>query len=69
MPPFKISNVPISDPSKERNYRTYKFQFQGPPQVATFTWRAYLVSDTYIGQEVERDITVCLLIRVFRYLV
>lgn len=58
MPPFKLSDVPISDPSKERNYRTYKFQFQGPPQVATFTWKAYLVSDTYIGQEVERDIMV-----------
>lgn len=58
MPPMKITDVPISDPSKERNYRTYKLQFQGPPQVAVFSWKMYVISDTFIGEEVERDIVV-----------
>ncbi|KAI6099044.1 translocation protein sec63 [Pisolithus sp. B1] len=56
VPPLKITDVPRSDPSKERNYRCYKLQFQAPPNVGLFTWKVYFVSDTFIGGETYRDI-------------
>ncbi|KAI6033822.1 translocation protein sec63 [Pisolithus microcarpus] len=56
VPPLKIADVPLSDPSKERNYRCYKLQFQAPPNVGLFTWRVYFVSDTFVGGETCRDI-------------
>ncbi|KAI6003519.1 translocation protein sec63 [Pisolithus orientalis] len=56
VPPLKIMDVPLSDPSKERNYRCYKLQFQAPPNVGLFTWKVYFVSDTFIGGESCRDI-------------
>ncbi|KAG1762805.1 translocation protein sec63 [Suillus placidus] len=31
VPPMKISDVPASSPGKERDYRSYKLQFQAPP--------------------------------------
>ncbi|KAI6033730.1 hypothetical protein BKA83DRAFT_4623670 [Pisolithus microcarpus] len=56
VPPLKIADVPLSDPSKERNYRCYKLQFQAPPNVGLFTWKVYFVSDTFVGGETCRDI-------------
>ncbi|KAI6122859.1 translocation protein sec63 [Pisolithus croceorrhizus] len=56
VPPLKITDVPRSDPSKERNYRCYKLQFQAPPNVGLFTWKVYFISDTFIGGETYRDI-------------
>lgn len=50
--------MPRSDPSKERNYRRYKVQFQAPPNVGLFTWKVYFVSDTIVGEETCRPITV-----------
>ncbi|KAI6009717.1 translocation protein sec63 [Pisolithus marmoratus] len=56
VPPLKITDVPLSDPSRERNYRSYKLQFQAPPNVGLFTWKVYFVSDTFIGGENCGDI-------------
>ncbi|KAG1764475.1 translocation protein sec63 [Suillus placidus] len=39
VPPMKISDVPASSPGKERDYRSYKLQFQAPP------------TDTLVGEE------------------
>lgn len=58
VPPMKIIDVPRSDPSRERNYRCYKLQFQAPPTVGLFTWKVYFVSDTMIGEEMCRPISV-----------
>ena len=58
VPPTKITDVPLSDPSVDRNYRPYKVQFQGPPNTGLFTWRVYIISDTFVGEEVSADITV-----------
>lgn len=58
VPPIKITDVPRSDPSKARNYRCYKVQFQAPPNVGLFTWKVYLVSDTVVGEETCRPISV-----------
>ena len=58
VPPFKITDIPFSNADSDRDYRSYKIQFQGPPSTGLFTWRVYLVSDTFVGEEVVKDITV-----------
>ena len=58
MPPMRITDVPYSDPTKERNFRSYKLQFQAPPNVATYSWKVQVVSDTFLGEEVIQDIVV-----------
>lgn len=58
MPPLKIADIPLSDPSTDRDYRAYKVQFQGPPNTGLFTWRVHIVSDTFVGEETSVDITV-----------
>ena len=55
---MKITDVPYSDPSKQRNYRSYKLQFQAPQTVGFYTWKVYLVSDTFVGEEIVRDVVV-----------
>ncbi|KAF8122761.1 translocation protein sec63 [Boletus edulis] len=57
VPPLKIHDVPRSDPSKAQNYRRYKLQFQAPPNVGLFTWKVYFVSDTVVGEETCRPIS------------
>ncbi|KAL4078454.1 Sec63 Brl domain-containing protein [Scleroderma yunnanense] len=56
VPPMRIIDVPRSNPSKARNYRCYKLQFQAPPNVGLFTWKVYFVSDTVVSGELCRDI-------------
>jgi translocation protein SEC63 len=58
VPPMKIADIPLFDPSTDRNYRAFKVQFQGPPTTGLFTWRVYIVSDTFVGEEVSADMTV-----------
>ncbi|KAF9224450.1 translocation protein sec63 [Gyrodon lividus] len=57
VPPLRIADVPRFDPSKERNYRCYKLQFQAPPNVGLFTWKVYFVSDTMVGEETCQGIS------------
>ncbi|KAJ3852121.1 Sec63 Brl domain-containing protein [Lentinula lateritia] len=58
VPPMKITNVPFSNPTAgDRNYRTYKLQFQAPQAPGMYTWKIYLVSDTFVGEEVSRNMT------------
>jgi len=35
----------------------YKMQFQAPPNVGSYTWRVFVVSDTYIGDDTYQDTT------------
>jgi len=58
VPPFKVTDVPYANPNAEhdRDYRSYKIQFQAPQNTGMFTWRIYLVSDTFVGEEVTKDI-------------
>lgn len=58
VPPMKVSDVPYSRPEDERDFRSYKLQFQAPPGTGLFTWKLYLISDTYVGEEITRDISV-----------
>jgi translocation protein SEC63 len=58
VPPMKISDIPFSNSSQDRNYRSYKLQFQAPQSTGMFTWKIYLVSDTFVGEEISRDIVV-----------
>lgn len=58
VPPMQVTDVPLANPSLEQDYRTYKLQFQAPPNIQTFSWKVYIVSDTFIGEDVSRDILV-----------
>jgi len=51
VPPMKVTDIPVG-----QDYRLYKLQFQGPPQTGSFHWRVHVVSDTFVGEEVSRDI-------------
>ncbi|KAJ7173811.1 translocation protein sec63 [Mycena filopes] len=50
VPPLKINEVPSTD------FRAYKIQFQAPQTTGLLTWRVYVVSDSFVGEEVVRDI-------------
>jgi translocation protein SEC63 len=54
VPPFRVSDIPYTD----SDYRMYKMQFQAPPNVGSYTWRVFVVSDTYIGDDTYQDIRV-----------
>jgi len=56
VPPMKITDVPFSKPEYDRDYRSYKLQFQAPNGVGLFTWKVYLVSDTFVGEEICEDV-------------
>jgi translocation protein SEC63 len=59
---MKITDVPFSKPEQDRNFRSYKLQFQAPNGVGLFTWKIYLVSDTFVGEEICEDIAVGLMV-------
>lgn len=56
---MKVTDVPFVDPTRPRDYRLYKIKFQAPPGTGLFTWRAIVVSDTYIGEDAAKDLQVC----------
>ncbi|KXN80902.1 Translocation protein sec63 [Leucoagaricus sp. SymC.cos] len=58
VPPFKVTDVPYAnaDAEHDRDYRSYKIQFQAPQNTGMFTWKIYLVSDTFVGGDVTKDI-------------
>lgn len=58
VPPMKISDIPFANPDSSKDYRSYKLQFQAPPQVQSFNWKLFLISDTFIGGEIVQDVTV-----------
>ncbi|THH32152.1 hypothetical protein EUX98_g2021 [Antrodiella citrinella] len=57
VPPMKINDIPYADAAHPDIYRSYKLQFQAPPNVTSFPWRVYIVSDTFVGEEVAQEIT------------
>ncbi|KDQ14189.1 hypothetical protein BOTBODRAFT_132671 [Botryobasidium botryosum FD-172 SS1] len=56
VPPMRFSDVPYSDPSRARNYRTYKLQFQAPPNPGAYPFQFHIVSDTFVGEHIQRDV-------------
>lgn len=58
VPPMRFSDIPYTDSSKSRNYRTYKLQFQAPPNAGAYTFQYHIVSDTFVGEDIKRDVTV-----------
>jgi len=62
VPPSKISEIPFKSGEGERDYRSFKIQFQGPPATGVFTWKVFVVSDTFVGEEVSKDVTVSFLL-------
>ncbi|KAL0577555.1 secretory subunit, partial [Marasmius crinis-equi] len=59
VPPMKITQVPYANPDAEddKDYRSYKIQFQAPNGTGMFTWKIYLISDTFVGEEVSKTMT------------
>ncbi|KAF9475267.1 translocation protein sec63 [Pholiota conissans] len=57
VPPLKITDIPYSKEGSDHDYRAYKIQFQGPPNTGLFTWKVYIVSDTFVGEEALTDIS------------
>jgi translocation protein SEC63 len=55
---MKVTDIPFSKPEQDRDYRSYKLQFQAPNSVGLFTWKVYLVSDTFVGEDICEDIAV-----------
>ena len=53
---MKITDVPIAN-AQGATHRAYKMQFQAPQNVGLFTWKVFVVSDTFVGDEAVRDIT------------
>lgn len=53
---MKIADVPVADSQGGIDYRSYKIQFQAPQNVGLFTWKVFVVSDTFVGDEVSRDV-------------
>lgn len=54
---MKISDVPLSNPAnQDRDYRSYKLQFQAPSGVGLFTWRVCIISDTFVGEDISQDL-------------
>lgn len=54
---MKITDVPVADPQRGMDYRSYKIQFQAPQNVGLFTWKVFVISDTFVGDEAARDVT------------
>lgn len=59
---MRISDIPYADTESDRDYRTYKIQFQGPPSTGVFTWKLFVVSDTFVAEEASKDLTVSLIL-------
>ncbi|KAK7031359.1 J domain-containing protein [Favolaschia claudopus] len=57
VPPLKITDIPFRRTGDATDFRAYKIQFQAPQNAATLTWRVYVLSDSYVGEEDVRDIT------------
>lgn len=57
VPPMKITDIPLAQPDHERDFRSYKIQFQAPPNVGVFTWKVQLISDSFVGEDSSWDIT------------
>lgn len=53
---MKITDVPVADPQSGIDYRSYKIQFQAPQNVGLFTWKVFVVSDTFVGDEASQDV-------------
>ncbi|KAG6816910.1 hypothetical protein H0H87_001863 [Tephrocybe sp. NHM501043] len=56
VPPMKITDIPFARPNHERDYRSYKIQFQAPQNVGVFPWRMQLVSDSFVHEDTSRDV-------------
>ncbi len=58
---MKITDIPYArDLPASRPFRSYKVQFQAPPNTSVNPWRVYIVSDTFVGPESEGSVPVTL---------
>ncbi|KAG8935466.1 secretory subunit [Tulasnella sp. 418] len=60
VPPMKFGSVPFTKPGSSKDYRTYKLQFQAPPQVGVYTFQVNFISDTFLGSDIKRFVVIFL---------
>lgn len=58
VPPLKVTDVPFRRTGDASDFRAYKIQFQAPQNTGLLTWRVYVVSDSFVGEEATQDIVV-----------
>ncbi|KAF7317954.1 J domain-containing protein [Mycena kentingensis (nom. inval.)] len=56
VPPIKVTDVPFRRTGDATDFRAYKIQFQAPNTTGLLTWRIYVVSDSFVGEEAHTDI-------------
>ncbi|KAF7309615.1 J domain-containing protein [Mycena indigotica] len=56
VPSVKITDVPFRRSGDSTDFRSYKIQFQAPNTTGSLTWRVYVVSDSFVGEESSQDI-------------
>ncbi|KAJ7460592.1 translocation protein sec63 [Mycena latifolia] len=56
VPPLKVTEVPFRRTGDASDFRSYKIQFQAPQNTGLLTWRVYVVSDSFVGEEATQDI-------------
>ncbi|KAJ7090585.1 Sec63 Brl domain-containing protein [Mycena crocata] len=56
VPPLKVTDVPFRRTGDSSDFRSYKIQFQAPQNTGLLTWRVYVVSDSFVGEESVQDI-------------
>lgn len=61
VPPTKISDAPLYLPTSTTSGpkdRLYKLTFQAPPNAGSLSLQVHFVSDTFVGDDIHRTITV-----------
>ncbi|KAJ7089651.1 Sec63 Brl domain-containing protein [Mycena belliarum] len=56
VPPLKVTEVPFRRTGDAGDFRSYKIQFQAPQNTGLLTWRVYIISDSFVGEEATQDI-------------
>lgn len=51
---MRVTDIPVG-----QDYRSFKVQMQAPPNPSVIACKLYVISDTFVGEEVSKDIKVC----------
>ncbi|KAI0938903.1 hypothetical protein AcW1_004093 [Taiwanofungus camphoratus] len=49
--PMRVTDIPVG-----QDYRSFKVQMQAPPNPSVIACKLYVISDTFVGEEVSKDI-------------
>ena len=59
VPPIRVTDVPYCNTATDfKADRLYKLQFQAPPQVGSYGFQVHFVSDSFLWDDIRRNVTV-----------